>query len=210
MNPIRHSKYRTIYADPPWPEYGGGKIKRGANRHYPLMSLAAILQLGDALQEHIDNDGCHLYLWATNTHLANGFRVMEQWGFDYKTTITWCKDRFGLGQYYRGQTEHCLFGVRGRLPYRTTADGKRAQGVTAIHAPRMAHSAKPDEMRRMIEKVSYAPRLELFARRKIAGWDVWGNEVPSDISMAALRLAARPVTFNVPPMARTSNARLRA
>jgi N6-adenosine-specific RNA methylase IME4 len=95
------------------------------------------------------------------------------------------KDRFGWGQYYRGQTEHRLFGVRGRIPYRTTEDDKRSQGITAIHAPRTAHSAKPDEMRRMIEKVSHAPRLELFARRKTAGWDVWGNEVQSDISMAA-------------------------
>ena len=125
----KRSKYRVIYADPPWPEYGGGKIKRGADRHYPLMSIATILRLGEALQEHVADDGCHLYLWVTNTHLAKGFLVMDSWGFRYKTTITWFKDRFGLGQYYRGQTEHCLFGVRGRLPYRTTAEGKRAQGI---------------------------------------------------------------------------------
>lgn len=185
MNLYRHSKYRVIYADPPWPEYGGGKIKRGADRHYPLMSIAAILRLGESLQPYIDDDGCHLYLWVTNTHLANGFRVMDRWGFTYKTTITWFKDRFGLGQYFRGQTEHCLFGVRGRLPYRTTKDGKRAQGITAIDAPRAAHSAKPDEMRRMIECVSYAPRLELFARAKSLGWDVWGNQVRSDVRIAA-------------------------
>jgi N6-adenosine-specific RNA methylase IME4 len=185
MKLTTYSKYRIIYADPPWPEYGGGKIKRGADRHYPLMSLKAILELGDPLQKHIDDDGCHLYLWVTNTHLADGFLVMDRWGFDYKTTITWCKDRFGLGQYYRGQTEHCLFGVRGRLPYRTTAEGKRAQGVTAIYAPRQAHSAKPEEMRRMIEKVSHAPRLELFARRDTDGWDVWGNQVQCDIAIAA-------------------------
>lgn len=184
MNPHKLSKYRTIYADPPWPEYGGGKIKRGADRHYPLMSIKAIIQLGDALQEHIADDGCHLYLWVTNAHLANGFLVMDRWGFDYKTTITWCKNRFGLGQYYRGQTEHCLFGVRGRLPYRTTDAGKRSQGVTVIHAPRTTHSAKPNEMRHMIEKVSHAPRLELFARHKTEGWNVWGNEVRSDIVLA--------------------------
>ncbi len=180
----RRSKYRVIYADPPWPEYGGGKIKRGADRHYPLMSIAEIVRLGDALQSYIDYDGCHLYLWVTNTHLANGLLVMDRWGFDYKTTITWVKDRFGLGQYYRGQTEHCLFGVRGRLPYRATDDGKRSQGITVIHDPRTTHSAKPDEMRRMIERVSYAPRLELFARRETEGWDVWGNEVQSDVLIA--------------------------
>ena len=179
------SKYRTIYADPPWPEYGGGKIKRGADRHYPLMSISEILRLGNSLQRYIADDGCHLYLWVTNTHLANGFLVMDAWGFRYKTTITWFKDRFGLGQYYRGQTEQCLFGVRGRLAYRTTACGKRSQGVTSIHAPRTIHSEKPNEMRRMIERVSHAPRLELFARGKAERWDVWGNEVQSNILMAA-------------------------
>jgi N6-adenosine-specific RNA methylase IME4 len=178
-------KYRVIYADPPWPEYGGGRIKRGADRHYGLMSLAEILRLGDDLQPLIDDDGCHLYLWVTNAQLARGFHVMATWGFKYRTTITWVKDRFGLGQYYRGQTEHCLFGVRGRLPYRVSQEGKRAQGVTAICLPRAAHSAKPDEMRLMIESVSHAPRLELFARTKSLGWDVWGNEVHSDVKITA-------------------------
>jgi N6-adenosine-specific RNA methylase IME4 len=126
-----------------------------------------------------------LYLWVTNTQLTSGFNVMATWGFKYKTTITWVKDRFGLGQYYRGQTEHCLFGVRGRLPYQILKESGRAQGVTAICAPRAAHSAKPDEMRLMIERVSHTPRLELFARGKSAGWDVWGNEVQSDIEIAA-------------------------
>ena len=66
MNIQKRSKYRVIYADPPWPEYGGEKIKRGADRHYPLMSLNAILQLGDALQDYFADDGCHLYHWVTN------------------------------------------------------------------------------------------------------------------------------------------------
>lgn len=127
----------------------------------------------------------NLLSWRANTHLANGLLVMESWGFEYKSTITWCKDRFGLGQYYRGQTEHCLFGVRGRLPYRITEEGRRAQGATVIYAARMAHSAKPPEMRSVIERVSHPPQLELFARTNTAGWDVWGNEVHSDIEIAA-------------------------
>ena len=185
MKSHSHSKYRVIYADPPWPEYGGGKIKRGADRHYPLMSVGEIVRLGQSLEPYIADDGCHLYLWVTNTHLANGLLVMDAWGFRYKTTITWFKDRFGLGQYYRGQTEHCLFGVRGRLAYRTSEQGKRSQGVTAIQAPRTAHSRKPEDMRSMIEKVSHAPRLELFARRRAEGWSTWGNQVQCDISIAA-------------------------
>lgn len=176
-------QYSTIYADPPWGEYGGGVIKRGADRHYPLMKTRDIADLkietlsgtwpvGDVAREN-----AHLYLWTTNNFLPDALLVMEEWGFDYKTTITWMKDRMGLGQYFRGITEHCLFGVRGNLPYRTREDGLRAQGKTGFLAPRMAHSEKPDEMRRMIELVSHPPYLELFARHHSLGWDAWGNEV---------------------------------
>ncbi len=177
-------KYKTIYADPPWPEYGGGKIKRGADRHYPLMSIPEIIRLGSQLEPYIDGNA-HLYLWATNNYLPDALTVMKAWGFEYKTTITWMKDRMGLGQYFRGLSEHCLFGVRGSLPYRTRPDGKRAQGTTAFLAPRQEHSRKPEEMRRMIELVSYEPRLELFARRPVEGWDVWGNQVETDLPLAA-------------------------
>lgn len=105
------NKYKTIYADPPWPEQGGGKIKRGADRHY------------------------------------------------------------------RGLTEHCLFATtKKRLPYKMDGD-KRCQGVTGFCEPKTIHSRKPVKMREMIEAVSYAPRIELFAREPHDGWDVWGNEV---------------------------------
>jgi len=127
--------------------------------------------------KHIPDENSHLYLWVTNNFLPDGLDVMEAWGFRYITAITWVKDRIGLGQYYRGLTEHCLFGVRGNLPYRSYPDGTRAQGVTSFHAPRTEHSVKPERMREMIEDVSYSPYLELFARRETNGWDSWGNEV---------------------------------
>jgi N6-adenosine-specific RNA methylase IME4 len=166
-------RYTTIYADPPWPEYGGGKIKRGADRHYPLMPVKDIIALP---VQSIAEDNAHLYLWVTNNYLPAGLEVMKAWGFQYKTMITWVKDKFGLGQYFRGQTEHLLFGVRGSLPYKTI-DGKRQQGVTVIHAPRGLHSAKPEEFRQIIERVSYPNYIELFARQRASGWDAWGNEV---------------------------------
>ena len=170
--------YKTIYADPPWPEYGGGaKYKRGADRHYKLMTLSNIIDLP---VEKIADKNAHLYLWTTNTYLSAAFTVMARWGFAYKTTITWAKDRFGLGQYFRGQTEHLLFGVRGVLPYKVI-DGKRAQGTTLITAPRGQHSAKPEQARVMIERVSYEPRIELFARLEYPGWDSWGNQVEKDL-----------------------------
>jgi len=124
----------------------------------------------------IADENCHLYLWVTNNYLPAGLEVMKAWGFNYKTTITWAKDRFGLGQYFRGQTEHCLFGVKGVLPYKVI-DEKRQQGTTLVMAKRLKHSQKPEIMRKMIMKVSYPPFIELFAREKTEGWDVWGLEV---------------------------------
>lgn len=182
-------KYRTIYADPPWSEFGGGVIKRGADRHYPLMHTRDICALQLRAPERwfhnlhvyqVSEDNAHLYLWTTNNKLLDALEVVRAWGFEYKTLITWAKDRFGLGQYYRGQTEHCIFAVRGVLPYRTQEDGKRAQGRTLIDgfdAPREEHSVKPELMRQWIERVSHPPYLELFARREAPGWDAWGNEI---------------------------------
>ncbi len=171
-------KYQILYADPPWPESGGGaKYKRGADRHYKLMRVEDIAALPVA--EELADENAHLYLWTTNNFLPAALDVMKAWGFRYVTMITWVKDRMGLGQYFRGLTEHCLFGVRGNLPY-LIKDGKRAQGKTAFYAPKREHSRKPDEMRTMIEHVSGTadrPKIELFARERVPGWDAWGDEV---------------------------------
>ena len=162
---------------PPWPEKGGGKIKRGADRHYQLMSIKDIIALPVA--SLADPEGAHLYLWATNNYLPAALDCIKAWGFEYVTTITWMKDRIGLGQYFRGITEHCLFAVTPkRLPYKAI-DGKRQQGITGFYSPKQEHSRKPDAMREMIERVSYAPRIELFAREAFLGWDAWGNEAPA-------------------------------
>jgi len=162
-------RYKTILADPPWPERGAGKIKRGADRHYPLMTIAQICDLRSFI-ERISQRDCHLYLWATNNYLAHGIHVLTMWGFRYITTITWLKDRMGLGQYFRGKTEHCLFGVKGKFQ-------RQGQGTTGFYAKRKGHSLKPVELIKMAEKVSFPPRIELFAREKRDGWDSWGQEI---------------------------------
>ena len=184
---MKNKFYKTVYADPPWSEIGGGAIKRGADRHYNVMRTKDICRVP---VWDITSVNCHLYLWVTNNYFQDGLKVMDAWGFRYVTMITWVKaekdlyDNYklqnpGLGQYYRGLTEHCLFCVKGRLPYKTK-DGKRQQGCTALLAPRTKkHSQKPEEMRDMIERVSYPPYVELFARKPSPGWDVWGNEVES-------------------------------
>jgi N6-adenosine-specific RNA methylase IME4 len=168
-----NTKYKTIYADPPWLEIGGGKIKRGADKHYPLMKTKDIIALP---VNKLAEDNAHLYLWVTNNFLEDGLDVMRSWGFVYKTMITWAKDKFGLGQYFRGATEQCLFGVKGTLPYKII-NGKRQQGKTILYASRLEHSAKPLEMYDIIEKVSYPDYIELFARNTRDGWSSWGNEI---------------------------------
>lgn len=170
------NKYKTILADPPWDECGGGRIKRGADRHYSLMKTKEIALLPIINLAH--DDGCHLYLWATNNFLKDALFVIGQWGFEYITMITWQKDKMGLGQYFRGMTEHCIFATTPkRLPYKIV-DGKRQQGVTGFYEARGEHSQKPVKMREMIEKVSYEPRIELFARQEFETWDRWGLEAP--------------------------------
>lgn len=172
--------YSTILADPPWRELGGGKIKRGADKHYPVMKTEDIMALRVG---ELALPNSHLYLWVTNSHLPDGFRVMSAWNFRYITCITWGKDRMGLGQYFRGQTEHVLFGVRGNIPYRKLSDGKRAQGKTLLMAKRRTHSEKPEGLRAMVERVSPGPYLELFARKSAPGWHTWGNEISKDVEL---------------------------
>ena len=96
---------------------------------------------------------------------------MDAWGFKFKTVITWVKHRSIFGYYFKGQSEQLLFGVRGKL-----APQDRFQ-VSIINGRVSNHSKKPDEQYPVIEAVSPAPRIELFARQKRQGWDVWGNEV---------------------------------
>ncbi len=165
--------YRTLVIDPPWPERGGGVIKRGADAHYPLLSVADIGEVIASADLWTPDADCHLYLWATNTHLPAGVALMGRLGFRYITTLTWAKDRIGLGQYFRGQTEHVLFGVRGSLP--VPPDQRLS---TLFMARRLEHSRKPDRFYEIVEQVSPGPRLEMFARRRRVGWDVWGNEAP--------------------------------
>lgn len=183
--------YRTIMADPPWNEAGGGQIKRGADRHYPLMKTPEICALPVKSWAAPD---AHLYLWVTNNFLPDGLEVMKAWGFRYVTKIDWFKTYevlekiaddtdlcVGLGQYFRGCTESCLFGVRGAVEYRTLPNGKRAQGRTGFHAPRGEHSVKPEVFRSMVERVSHGAYLEMFARRAVPGWDLWGNQAPEAV-----------------------------
>lgn len=170
--PIR---FRTILADPPWDiQQKGG---RGADQHYPLMSLADIKAM--PVRDMVADDAA-LWLWVTNATLRDGYDVAEAWGFTVRAPLTWIKFRLGLGTYLRNTTEHVLFATRGKLSVNF-----RAQ-PTWINAPVQDHSHKPEEQFAIIERISDGPYLELFARRRppsTADWSVWGNEVDSDIAV---------------------------
>ena len=167
-----HPGYRTILADPPWDiqQHGG----RGADRHYELMSLDRIKAMPIAELAAPDS---HAWLWVTNATLRAGYDVLEAWGFVPRSPLTWIKPRLGLGNYLRNATEHLILGTRGHAPVRF-----RAQ-PTWMFAPLQDHSHKPEEQYSIIERVSDGPYLELFARRRQPGWDAWGNEIDSDITL---------------------------
>lgn len=169
--------FQCVLADPPWPESGGGKIKRGADRHYPLMETEEII--GGFPMASICNNNAHLWMWVTNNYLREGLRAMDTWGFRYVTNFVWVKVteggevRGGLGQYSRGAHELLLFGVRGKLPANEGA--KYADKLTVELCRRGEHSAKPERFYEKIEAISPGPRLELFARDVRPGWWAIGN-----------------------------------
>ena len=179
-------KYNVIYADPPWSykvwsKKGAG---RSAESHYPTMSIEAIKALPVSRLAARD---CALFLWITFPMLREGWGVMDAWGFTFKTVaFVWVKQCrksdsifTGMGYWTRANAEICLLAARGH-PKRAARDVKQ---VILSHIEE--HSKKPDEARRRIEALmGDVPRIELFARQVTPGWDVWGNEVASDIQLA--------------------------
>jgi len=169
----RPKRYKTILADPPWNIYQGGIY--GASQHYHLMSIAEIQALPVADLAEAD---AHLWLWTTNAALEQAYGVVRAWGFEPRSLLTWFKPHLGLGNYLRNCTEQLIFATRGKAPVLV-----RNQ-PNWLFAIRQEHSHKPEEIYEIIERCSPAPYVELFARRKRAGWDCWGDEIAPDISFA--------------------------
>jgi N6-adenosine-specific RNA methylase IME4 len=164
--------YRVIVADPPWL-----CIRQEDPSHrfhpYPQMSIEQICAVPVASIAHSD---CVLWLWTTNSHLLTGdsLAVLKAWGFEPKTMMTWAKDRFGTGDWLRGQTEHCILAVRGHPSVTLTNQ------TTLITAPAGAHSAKPERFYELVESLCPAPRYaSLFHRGATRTlWDGHGDEIP--------------------------------
>jgi len=172
-----NKKYNIIYADPPW-GYDDQSFRGTMANHYKCMNLEDIKRL--PIKEIAEVD-CILFLWATYPKLREAFEVIDAWNFHYKTiAFQWIKKNktgdgyfFGLGRWTRSNTECCLLSTKGR-PKRVS------NSVSQLVFSRLRnHSQKPDEVRhRIVELMGDLPRIELFARDRVEGWDVWGNEIP--------------------------------
>lgn len=171
---MKEPGWKCILMDIAWPERGGGKIKRGADRHYKVIPLKQIPDVVLSCPYWDPSDDSHLWMWVTNNYLEHGLRFMKLFGFRYITNAVWAKTRMGLGQYLRGRHELLLFGVRGRLPALTR---KKSTLIGNALLPRTVHSRKPPESYELVEAVSPGPRLEMFARNTRPGWTSWGDQL---------------------------------
>ena len=172
-----------IYADPPW-RYTQKGLQGAAEKHYPTMGIDEICALPVA---DLAAPNSALFLWATFPQLPEALRLIRAWGFTFKTVaFVWLKLNkksptwfYGLGYWTRGNAEICLLAKRGKPK-------RRSAGVHQfIISPVEEHSKKPDVTRdKIIELAGDLPRVELFARQKTPGWDAWGNEVDSDVSLS--------------------------
>jgi len=173
----QNKKYQIIYADPPWSfnfQKRTGLSEEAKGKLYPTMDGVDIVSLpvrGIAEKDSI------LFLWVMNSQIPLALRVIDNWGFTFKTVaFTWVKTtkntyHFGGGNWTRSNPEQCLLATKGNIK-RLSAS---VRNLTI--SPLREHSRKPDEIRdAIIQLVGDLPRIELFARQRTPGWDVWGDE----------------------------------
>lgn len=175
------NKYKIIYADPPWQYKVWSKkgLGRSAESHYNTMNIQDIINMKDTIKSISDKDSV-LFLWVTFPCLKEGIKVLEEWGFTYKTcAFTWVKKNkksnswfWGMGHWTRANAEICLLGVKGNIK-------RQSAGVhQVIDTPIEKHSKKPNITRdRIVELLGNLPKIELFARQQVPNWDSWGNEI---------------------------------
>ena len=153
--------FQVIVADPPW------RYDSGNSLPYPTMDIEEIKAMP---VRDIAADDAVLWLWTTNAHLRVAFDVVEAWGFEYRTLLTWVKDRMGTGEWLRGQTEHCLLAVKGRPVF------LHGNYTTVLQAARREHSRKPEEFYALVEATCPGGKVELFCRQMREGWRSFGNQ----------------------------------
>lgn len=161
-------EFGCVYADPPW-QYGNQATRASTDNHYVTMPFDEIAALPI---EAMAAEKSHLHLWTTNGFLREALSLIDAWGFEYKGLFLWVKPEMGIGNYWRVSHELMLLGVRGNAAFRD-----RSQMSWMEASRNLGHSAKPEGVRDIIEKVSPGPYLELFGRQAAPRWTVWGNEV---------------------------------
>jgi len=172
--------YKCILIDPPWDIKTSGRRKRPKGGQpnklpYPTMTLAELLKLP---VKCLGSEDCHLWLWTTNQTIEDGFILMRAWGFKYLGIIHAIKPS-GVGNYFIQRSQSLLFGYKQKCLF---PQDRYKPNIIEVSDPKR-HSEKWDCTYDYIEGISPGPRLELFARRKREGWDVWGNEIESDIEL---------------------------
>lgn len=189
-------KYQVIYADPPWAYQVWSKKGNGrsAESHYPTMSIE---EIADLPVKELADENCALFLWVTFPLLREIWKIIDAWGFTYKSVaFVWIKQNkkadslfWGMGYWTRANAEICILATKGS-PKRYS---KRVHQVIVSHIEE--HSKKPEEARKRIEQLmGDVPRIELFARRETPGWDVWGNEVACSLGTEILQENKRKET----------------
>jgi N6-adenosine-specific RNA methylase IME4 len=187
---------RVILADPPWrfKSYSEKDVSKMPQGHYACMSIEDIAAL--PVRSLADPAGCWLVMWATSPMLDQQIKVLESWGFTYKTQGQWLKltkhgkAAFGTGHIYRSASEPWIVGSIGHPKQRL----KNVRNI--IMARTREHSRKPDLMRKNIEAMWEGPYLELFGRQAVANWTVWGDQVGRFPALDALP-GARFVQMNL-------------
>lgn len=194
---LPEGEFKTVMADPPWAyddDLPGPA--RGSGSHYDTLHYGTVMGMGPQIRK-VTASHAHLYLWTTNSFMEEALQVVEEWGFDQKTILTWVKvtdeprglpherdhevsvkERIGMGNYFRNTTEHLIFAVKG------TRGIESNSMPTHFFAERSAHSSKPEKAYRLAEEASPEPRLELFSRRNRDGWVVWGDETQQDLELS--------------------------
>ena len=165
---LKGRQFGTIYADPPW-RYGNASTRAAAAGHYDTMTLP---ELAAMPIEELAAPDSHLHLWTTNGFLQEALELLRAWGFAYRSCFVWVKPQMGIGNYWRVSHEFLLLGIRGNAKRFERHDCR-----SWLELDRTRHSAKPEEIRHLIEQVGPGPRLELFGRARAMGWCVYGNQI---------------------------------
>ena len=185
-NKFPNKSYKIIYADPPW-EYSSRQFQDSGREFVEIENFYNTMKVQDIMKlpiKQISDKDCACFLWVTDSHLDKGIQVLNAWGFRYVTiAFVWVKKTengntyVNYGPWTLKSTEICILGTKGKMQ-----QYKKSKNVRSlVEATRTIHSKKPNEVRsRIVELFGDIPKIELFARERVEGWECWGNQIPEE------------------------------